>query len=71
MEPFYNGHHWEPTLCAVMVDKRSAKLGLLSIDWIKLGRELSVIQSSGVSGIQGCLSSEVNGRTVGTFRIIR
>ena len=33
--------------------------------------KLFTIRSSGVSAIQGCLSIEVNGRTVGTFRIIR
>ena len=33
--------------------------------------KLSVIRSSGMSAVQGCLSIEVNGRTVGTFRIVR
>ena len=50
----------------------SAKLGLLSIACIQLGpRKLSVIRSSGVLLFRGCLSIEVNGRTVGTFRIVR
>ena len=50
----------------------SAKLGSLSITCIQLGpQKLSVIQSSGVSAIQGFLSIEVNGRTVGIFRIVR
>ena len=45
--------------------------GSLSIVCVQLGlRKLSVIRSSGVSAIQGCLSIEVNGRTVGTFRIV-
>ena len=50
----------------------SAKPGSLSIACIQLGpQKLSIIQSSGVSAIQGLLSIEVNGRTVGTFRIVR
>ena len=48
----------------------SAKLGLLSIACVQLGpRKLSVMQSSGVSAMQG-LSTEVNGKTVWTFRIV-
>ena len=39
---------------------------------VQLGpRKLSVIRSSGMSAIQGLLKIEVNGRTVGTFRIVR
>ena len=50
----------------------STKSGSLSIVCIQLGpRKLSIIRSSGVSAIQGLLSNEVNGRTVGTFRIVR
>ena len=50
----------------------SAKSGLLSTACVQLGlRNLSVIRSSRVSAIQGCLSVEVNGRAVGTFRIVR
>ena len=51
----------------------SAESGSLSNACIQLGpRKLSVIRSSGVSAIQGLLISiEVNGRTVGTFRIVR
>ena len=50
----------------------SAKSGSLSITCVQLGpQKLSVIRSSGVSAIQGCLSINVNGRTVGTFRIVR
>ena len=46
----------------------SAKSESLSIVCVRLGlRKLSVIQSSRVSAIQGI---EVNGRTVGTFRIV-
>ena len=49
----------------------SAKSGSLSIACVQFGpQKLSVIQSSGVSGIQG-LRIEVNGRTVRTFRIVR
>ena len=45
----------------------SAKSGSLSIACVQLGpRKLSVIRSSGVSAIQGLL----NGRAVGTFRIV-
>ena len=48
----------------------SAKSGSLSIACVQLGpRKLSVIQSSGVSAIQG-LSIEVNGRAIRTFRIV-
>ena len=44
----------------------------LSIVCVHLGqRKLSVIRSSRVSAIQGLLSIEVNGGTVGTFRIVR
>ena len=40
----------------------SAKSGSFSIVCVQLGpRKLSVIRSSGVSAIQGCLSIEVNG----------
>ena len=50
----------------------SAKSGLLSIACVQLGlRKLSVIRSSGVSTIQGLLKYEVNGRVIGTFRIVR
>ena len=50
----------------------SAKLGSLSVACVQLGlRKLSVRLSSRVSTIQGLLSIEVNGRTVGTFRIVR
>ena len=39
---------------------------------VQLGpRRLFVIWSNRVSAIQGCLIIEVNGRTVGTFRIVR
>ena len=49
----------------------SAKSGSLSIACVQLGpRKLSVIQSSEVSAIQGCLNIEVNGRAIGTFRIV-
>ena len=49
----------------------SAKSGSLSIACVQLGpQKLSVIRSSGVSAIQG-LRIEVNGRAVGTFRIVR
>ena len=49
----------------------SAKLGLLSIACVQLGlQKLSVIRSSRVSSIQG-LRIEVNGRAVGTFRIVQ
>ena len=49
----------------------SAKSGLLSVVCVQLGpRKLSIIRSSGVSAIQR-LRIEVNGRTVGTFRIVR
>ena len=38
---------------------------------VQLGpRKLSVIRSSGMSAIQGLPQVEVNGRTVGTFRIV-
>ena len=51
----------------------SAKSGSLSIACVQLGpRKLSVIY--GVAGcplFRGCLSIEVNGRAVGTFRIVR
>ena len=50
----------------------SAKSGSLSIVCVQLG--LPVIWSSGVAGcplFRGYLSIEVNGRTVGTFRIVR
>ena len=49
------------------------KSGSLSIACEQLGpQKLSVTWSSGVSAVQGlCLSIEVNGRTVGTFRIVR
>ena len=44
----------------------------MSIACVQLGpRKLSVIRSSGVSAIQGCLSIEVNGRAVRTFIIVR
>ena len=50
----------------------SAKLGSLSIACVQLGpRKLSVIRSSGVSLFRGCLRIEVNGRLIGTFRIVR
>ena len=50
----------------------SAKSGLLSIACVQLGpRKLPVIRSSGVSLFRGCLSIEVSGRAVGTFRIVR
>ena len=50
----------------------SAKLGSLCIVCVQLGpRKLSVIRSSGASLFRGCLIIEVNGRTVGTFRIVR
>ena len=49
----------------------STKSGSLSIVSVKLGaQKLSIIRSSGVSAIQG-LHIEVNGRTVGTFGIVR
>ena len=49
-----------------------AKSGSLSIAYVQLGpRKLSVIRSSGVSAVQGCLSIAVNGRAVGTFRNVR
>ena len=52
-----------------MVDNL-AKAGSLSIGCVEFGpRKLSIIRSSGVSAIQE--SIEVNGRTVGTFRIVR
>ena len=51
---------------------RSVKLGLLSTACVQLGPlKLSVIRSSGMSTFRGCLSIEVNGRTVGTFIIVR
>ena len=38
---------------------------------IQLGlQKLSVIQSSGCPVFRGCLSIEVNGRTVGTFGLV-
>ena len=51
----------------------SAKSGsLVNYVCAQLGpRRLFVIWSNGVSAIQGCLIIEVNGRTVGTFRIVR
>ena len=50
----------------------SAKSGSLSHACVQLEpRKLSVIRSSRVSAIQGLLISiEVNGRAVGTFRIV-
>ena len=49
----------------------SAKSESLSTACVQLGpRKLSVIRSSGVSAIQGCLSIEVNGKAIGTFRIV-
>ena len=46
----------------------SAKSGSLSIVCVQLGpRKVSVIQSSGVSAIQGI---EVNGRTIGSLSVI-
>ena len=49
----------------------STKSGSLSIACVQLGpRKLTVIRSSGVSAVQGCLNIEVNGRTVGTSRIV-
>ena len=50
----------------------SAKSESLSIVCIQSGpQKLSVIQSSRVSTIQGLLKYiEVNGKTVGTFRIV-
>ena len=48
-----------------------AKSGSLSIACIQLGlQKLSVIRSSGCPLFRGCLSIEVNERTVGTFRIV-
>ena len=56
---------------AEKVDGISTKSGSLSIVCVQLGPlKLSVIRSNGVSAIQGLLSIEVNGRTVGTFRIV-
>ena len=54
----------------------SAKSGSLSIVCVQLGpRKVSVIPwLYGVAGcplFRGCLSIEVNGRTVGTFRTVR
>ena len=50
----------------------SVKSGSLSIACVHLGpQKLSVIWSSGMFAIKGCLNIEVNGRTVGTFRIVR
>ena len=50
----------------------SAKSGSLSIASVQLGpRKLSIIRSSEVSAIQGLLSIEANGRTIGTFGIAR
>ena len=44
----------------------STKSGLLSIVHVQLGpQKLSIIRGSGMSAVRG-----VNGRTVGTFRII-
>ena len=56
---------------AEKVERVSAKSRSLSIVCIQSGpRNLSIIRSSGVSAIQGCLSIEVNGKTVETFRIV-
>ena len=56
---------------AEKVDGISTKSGSLSIVCVQLGPlKLSVIRSNGVSAIQGLLSIEVNGRTVGTFTIV-
>ena len=52
----------------------SAKSGSLSIACVQLERlKLSVIQSyvAGYLLFRGCLSVEVNGRALGTFRIVR
>ena len=50
----------------------SAKSGSLSIVCEQLGpRKVSVIRTvAGCPLFRGCLSIEVNGRTVGTFRIV-
>ena len=54
---------------AEKVDDCPLERGSLSIVCVPLGpRKLSVMRSSGVSAIQGI---EVNGRIVGTFRIVR
>ena len=50
----------------------STKSGSFSIACVQLGpQKLSIIQNSGCPLFRSCLSIEVNGRTVGTFRIAR
>ena len=50
----------------------SAKSGSLSIVCIQLGwQKLSVYGVAGCPLFRGCLSIEVNGKTVGTFGIVR
>ena len=50
----------------------SAKSGSLSIVCIQLGpQKCPLYRVVGCPLFRGCLSVEVNGRTVGTFRIVR
>ena len=49
----------------------STKLGSLSVACVQLGRENCLLyEVAGCSLFRGCLSDEVNGRGVGTFRIV-
>ena len=47
-----------------------AKLGLLSITCVHMGPNCPLYRAARCPLFRGCLSIEVNGRTVGTFRIV-
>ena len=50
----------------------SSKSGSLSIAWYNWDHETCPLYGlAGCPLVRGCLSIEVNGRTVGTFRIVR